>query len=128
MKKQRIVVLVLLLSTILFSSLQAQIQVKADGGVRIGTAPGSALGQPSWQLTAKGLEANIGDVKLHTAGGGYMLLSGSSQMPTNTALSGPGLGGSIVVPSIQTYLTGLALTLGTTENAIWHIRTNLFIP
>ncbi len=111
------------LSFSVITPLQAQIQVKADGGVKIGEAPQTLTGQ-SWDIATKGLEANIGQVKMHTEGGGYLLLSGKTTLPQSMVSGVDGSGGSIVVPTRFTYLTGLSLHLGVTDNPVWEVRTN----
>lgn len=101
----------------------AQIQVKSDGGVKVGTPPEQLYGVSSWDLQTKGMEVNIGDIKLHTEGGGYMFLTGKAS-PIYSSPVNQGSIGIVINPTVQTYLTGKALNLGTTENAIWHIQTN----
>lgn len=52
----------------------AQIQVKSDGGVKVGTPPEQLSGLSSWDLQTKGMEVNIGNIKLHTKEGGMLPL------------------------------------------------------
>ena len=47
----------------------AQINVRSDGGVRIGTPPKPTLAPAAWTLTTKGFEVSLGDAVIHTGKG-----------------------------------------------------------
>lgn len=97
----------------------AQINVRSDGGVRIGTAPEVTGTRAGWKLTSKGLETNVGAVKFHLTGG-ELTLTGQGPFGQRGVVN---QGGPISQLSEYTYLTGKNLYLGKSTDLVYWVYT-----
>ncbi len=93
-------------------ALQAQINVRSDGGVRIGVPSSSIPGlRPTWKLTSKGLETYIGNVLFHTSKGHLLVSDVQDEI---VSVGSNGLGVTSVVNT--TALTGSNLCVGSSSS------------
>lgn len=109
------------LSGMLFS--HAQIKVTGDGGVKMGVPPTSEVSGTSWRLPEKGLEVNLGEIRLYAANGAGMFFKGVSA-PKRTAaidVGGPIVG--TVSPKEYAALTGTSLQIGLINSLVWAVNT-----
>ena len=115
------IVLATALSLVTFS-LNAQILVQEDGGVRIGTphvpSSGITIGTPTWQLSTKGLEVSVGDILFHTANGNLRFVDFRTMVGTSSG----GIAGQTYVNA--TAITGSNLSIGMSSQYAFRVYAN----